>query len=90
MSNIKTLKQQEKLLKREDKYGNKWGLKRWPMNDAYCSYLDCENKEILKIAFPGQKCPKCGRPLSWSGVKKERVNGEAKYTYLEPRGKWKP
>lgn len=89
MDDIKKLKQQEKLLQKQDKHGNKWGVSRWPMNDAYCSYLDCNYDKVLDIAFPGQKCPECGRPLSWSGTRKEQVDRKIKHVYLEPRGKWK-
>jgi hypothetical protein len=90
--------QADELMAREDKYGNKWGMQQWPMNDAYCSYMNCDNKEIVKIALAGQKCPECGKPLSWSGQwEVERVveqeDGRKKLMkvleYRDPLGKWK-
>jgi len=87
------LKAQQDLIKRKDKYGNQWGTDHWPMNDAYCSYLNCSYTEVVKIAFPGQKCPKCGRPLSWAGIRKgaiDKKTGKREVIYNEPKGKWKP
>ena len=82
----------------KDKYGNNWGMSQWPMNDAYCSYKGCDFQQTIAIAVPGQKCPHCKKPLSWSGkwlVDKEiELEDGRKRTirvreYREPLRKWK-
>ena len=87
-----------KLAQAEDKYGNKWGMQPWPMNDAYCSYKGCDFTQTVAVALAGQKCPHCRKPLSWAGkwyVDKEiKLEDGRKKTvqvlkYREPLGKWK-
>jgi hypothetical protein len=81
----------------EDKYHNKWGSRTWPMNDAYCSYANCDFEQTIAVALPGQKCPHCRKPLSWAGkweVEKEVVGEDGRkrivrtLEYREPLGKW--
>jgi len=87
-----------KLATMEDKYHNKWGNGQWPMNDAYCSYKNCDFNQTIAVALAGQKCPHCRRPLSWSGkwlIDKEITleDGRKRIVrveeYREPLGKWK-
>lgn len=92
----------QRLANATDKYGNKWGMGTWPMNDAYCSYIDCDFEQTVAVALPGQKCPHCGKPLSWSGkweveeeIEVEGDNGRKRtkkvrsLQYRESLGKWK-
>ena len=47
------------------------GFKRTPMTNAYCSYMDCADTTIYPYVIGGDNCPKCGKPLSWSGPDRE-------------------
>ena len=70
-----------------------------PMYSAYCSYLNCTYTEIAKVAFPGQLCPTCGKPLSWAGKERKIIEETLedgtiakikKWVNKKPYGKWKP
>ena len=56
-----------------------------PMEKAYCSYKSCKDTTIYPYAFAGDKCPKCGRPLSWSGTEKAKVELDERDEYGRKR-----
>lgn len=96
-ASLKEMMAMAKMATMEDKYHNKWGNTAWPMNDAYCSYADCDFNQSIAVALPGQKCPHCHRPLSWAGkweVEKQvtlpdgRTRTVKASEYREPLGKW--
>lgn len=68
------------------------------MYNAYCSYKNCEYADIIPVAFAGERCPSCGKPLSWAGTQEvvtEETLPDGKKTKKKtvirraPIGKWK-